>query len=249
MFLASGAAKVVSLDKSFSMRNSDKELKIYQELRRQLDDHSKNLFNKAINIDDEIKIYYDKLRYIYGYGIEEAEDLFEPGYFDFIVSRAVLEEIYAINAAFSSMNNILKPGGFMIHKIDLRDYGIFSSSGMHPLTFLTIPDSIYRFISKDSFLPNRKFINYYREKMIDLKYDAKILITHIVGKAEDLIPHKEKIKINIDYSENSISLINKIRPKLVQRYKNLSDEELLISGIFLVARKPCARTVKNELIN
>ena len=47
-------------------------------------------------------------------------------------------------------------------------HGMFSSSGMHPLTFLTIPDSVYRLMTIDSGKPNRKLINYYRQKMIDL---------------------------------------------------------------------------------
>lgn len=41
-----------------------------------------------------------------------------------------------------------------------------------------------------------------------------------------------------DYPEATISLLNKIRPKLNLRFKDLPDEELIVSGIFLVARKP-----------
>lgn len=238
MFLASGSAQVVSLDKFLSKRESEQERKIYQELRRQLNDYSRELFDTIINLDGKIEINSDKLRYIYGHGIEEANDFLEPESFDFIVSRAVLEGIYDIDAAFSVMNSLLIPGGLMIHKIDLRDYGMFSGFGMHPLTFLTIPDSIYRLMTKESGRPNRRLINYYRQKMIDLGYDTKIFVTHILGREEEVLPHKERIELNVDYSEATISLLNKIHPKLNNRFKDLSDEELIVSGIFFTARKP-----------
>ncbi len=240
MFLASGAAQVVSLDKFFSKRDAEQERKIYQELRLQLNNYSRQFFDMAINLDCKIEIKSDKLRYIYGHGIEEADNFLEKESFDFIVSLAVLEEIYDydIDAAFIVMDSVLIPGGLMIHNIDFRDYGIFSRGGMHPLTFLTIPDYIYRLMTKNSRKPNRRLINYYRQKMIDLRYDTKLFVTHIVGRKEEVLPPKERIELNVDYSEATISLLNKIRPKLSNRFKDLSDEELMVAGVFLIARKP-----------
>lgn len=238
MFLANGASKVVTLDKFYSKRDSEKEKKIYQKLREGLDGKAKHSFDEAVPLDKNIKISPNRLKCIYGEGIENTENLFKPNFFDFIVSRAVLEEIYDLDSAFSNMDRILKPGGFLLHKIDLRDYKMFSGAGMHPLDFLTIPNFLYRLMTQHSGRPNRKLVNYYRKKMSELGYDAKIFITHILGVKEEILSLKENSNLDIDYSDFILSLVKEIRPRLQPEFKKMSDEELIISGIFLVAKKP-----------
>lgn len=85
--------------------------------------------------------------------------------------------------------------------------------------------------------PNRKLINYYMAKMEQLGYEYKIFITHVLGIEHDINPHKEKIEHGVDYSDLTISLVNKIRPKLQKEFSRLPDEELIITEIFLVAKK------------
>ena len=237
-FLAAGAAHVVCLDKFYSKRAPEQQYKIYQALREKLDDGSRHRFDEAINLSSGIEINPEKLRYICGTGIEKAEELFDPEIFDLIISNAVIEHLYNTDAAFAAMNSLLIPGGYMMHVIDLRDHGMFSSNGMHPLTFLTIPDYVYRLMTIDSGKPNRRLISYYRKKMVDLGYDAKIFITHIIGENGEVLPHKGRIELNVDYSESTIFFINKIRSKLIDKFKNMSDEELMVSVICLIARKP-----------
>jgi len=48
------------------------------------------------------------------------------------------------------MDALLAPGGWMMHKIDLSDQGMFSRNGQHPLTYLTIPDQVYGWMSTHS---------------------------------------------------------------------------------------------------
>jgi hypothetical protein len=130
----------------------------------------------------------------------------------------------------------------MLHKIDLSDQGMFRDNGMNPLTFLTTSESIYRLMAIDSGKPNRKLTSYYKGIMDELGYDTKILITDIIGVGEvgkgNLHPHKEAIKLGVDYSESSLNLVRDIRPRLSSRFKALPDEELLVDGIFLIAQKP-----------
>ncbi len=236
-FLIAGAKQVVCLDKNFSKCDWEQECKIYMALREHLNDSERQIFDGVINLNEGFEIDSTKLLYIHGIGIEEAEKIFEPESFDFIVSRAVVEELYDPDAAFSVMNALLVPGGYMLHKIDFRDYGIFSSSGHHPLTFLTIPDSMYSLMTSDSGKPNRRLINYYYRKMAVLGYDSKILITQIVGSEDKILPHKETVVFGVDYYDSTIALINRIRPHLQAEFKDMLDEELMISGIFLIARK------------
>lgn len=236
-FLADGAAKVVSLDKFYSERNEEQQTRIYRELRSELKPEEATVFDECINLDNGLELNKNRIQYIYGHGIEEADQILEPASFHFIVSRAVLHNVYNIDQGFAAMDRLLAPGGYMAHKIDFSDENMFSSRGMHPLTFLTIPKSVYRLMAKDSGKPNRRLINDYREQMRKRGYDAKLFISSIVG-AGALTPYKEKIERDVDYGNKTVSLIDEIRPKLALPYRKLAQEELAAAGIFLVARKP-----------
>jgi len=167
--------------------------------------------------------------------IESLAELSKP--FDFIISRAVIEEIYNPDSLFAAADKVLASGGHMLHKVDLRDYGIFSEGGMHPLTFLTIPNSVYRLMSSHSGIPNRKPIAYYRDKVKALGYDAKVFITSTIGSGP-LAEPREIIRLGVDYDESSRKLVAEIRSSLVGDFRNLPDEDLIVDGIFVVARKP-----------
>jgi hypothetical protein len=236
-FLAAGAEQVVCLDKFYSRRNEEQQLNIYKALRDKMEGPALERFDCAIKLDQGLGLNPNKLNYVHGIGIEEANRSFESESFDFIISRAVIQDVYDIDAAFSAMDGLLVPGGYMLHKIDFSDQGMFSRRGMNPLTFLTIPEPIYRLMAVDSGKPNRKLGSYYRQKAREFNYDAKLFVTAIFGRG-NLIPHKEKIKLNTDYSLATVSMIESIRSKLATGFKHLTTEELLVSGGFLIAQKP-----------
>jgi len=235
-FLAGGAKQVVCLDKFYSERNVEQQTRIYQELRKQLSAEEARVFDECIKLNGEIVLNEERLQYIYGHGVEEADQILEPGSFDFIVSRAVLHNVYDIDRGFASMDRLLASGGHMSHKIDLSDENMFSSRGMHPLTFLTIPERIYYLMASDSGKPNRKLVSDYREQLQKRGYDTKILITTVLGVGP-LVPHKEQIEQGVDYSDKTLSLIREIRPRLAAPFRDRSDAELAATGIFLVATK------------
>jgi len=236
-FLAAGAAQVVSLDKFYSERNVAQQTRIYQELRKQLPVDEARVFDECIKLNGDIVLNEERLQYIYGHGVEEADQILEPGTFDFIVSRAVLHNVYDIERGFEAMDRLLAPGGYMSHKIDLSDENMFSSRGMHPLTFLTIPERIYYLMASDSGKPNRMLIGDYRAQMQKRGYETKILITKVLGEGP-LVPHKEQIEQAVDFGNKTLSLISEIRPKLAAPYRDRSDAELAATGIFLIAKKP-----------
>jgi len=239
-FLVAGASQVVCLDKFFSERDPRQQYRIYQALRERLDDHGKRVFDMALRLDRENRIQVNQhaLSYVYGTSIERADAIFEPLSFDLIVSRAVVQDVHDTDAAFSAMDKLLARGGHLIHKIDLRDYGVFDRDVWPPLTFLTIPDRVYRLMTGDLPAPNRRLVNYYRRKMDELGYDARMLITSVLGAGGEVVPHKQELEYGADYFNSTISLIRSIRPRLLPRYKKLPDEDLMVAGIFLVARKP-----------
>ncbi len=74
-----------------------------------------------------------------------------------------------------------------------------------------------------------------------LGYDAELLVTGIIGVGEcgkgDLHPHKKKIELNVDYPDSVLNLVRDVRPRLAPAFRDLPDDELIVDGIFIVAKK------------
>lgn len=156
----------------------------------------------------------DRVVVRHGYGIESAS--IEEGGFDLIVSNAVLEESPDLPRGFTAMRRALRPGGRMLHQIDLSDYGIFSRHGFHPLEFLTVPDAVYRAMTGLSGGPNRWLVDTYR------RFVDGIEVTHRYE--------------NLDAET--------IRPRLLERYRALPPEDLAVRGIFVRAEKELGAALK-----
>ena len=236
-FLAAGAAQVVSIDKFLSRRNPKKERAIYLALRELLPDVERHSFDNAVDLTDGIHFNADRLQYVYGHGIEDSPVLLGSQRFDTIVSRAVLEELPDLDQVFSILDDLLMPGGLQIHRVDLRDYGTLSRHGYHPLEFLTVPDSVYEYASKFS-RPNRLRIDYYRRKMRELGYDARLLITRACGVEAELHPPLELFQPEMVCPHDDLAQLEEIRPRLLPRFRDLPAEDLMATGMMLVARKP-----------
>lgn len=235
-----GMRQAVCLDKFYATRDQDHQRRIYQALRDTLTEEEKVRFDEAIDLESaDLEMNPEKLKCIYGVDVEDAPDLARAEPFDLIVSRGAVQDIYEPDAAFAAMDRLLVPHGLMLHKIDLSDQGMFRDNGLHPMTFLTVGESLYRKMAVDSGRPNRKLSGYYREKMKELGYDTKILITEVFGRrGMGDLPHIEGLEAGNEYTESARALVAEIRPRLAPRFRSLPDEELMVSGIFLIARKP-----------
>jgi SAM-dependent methyltransferase len=236
-FLAAGAREVVCLDKFVHFQSSPAHLRLYRELRKTLTDEDRERFDRVVNLENGIQLDTNRLKWIYGKGVEETDSLFPPAYFDVIVSAAVLEEIYNTDMAFQKMDRLLSPGGYTIHKIDVRDYGMFSKHGFHPLEFLTVPDSVYRYMSEATGQPNRQLANYYRDKMKELGYESNIYIALVAGQKE-MPEYKTVVQEGVDYPADRMKSYQAMRPQLLDRYQAVSDQDLITEALLLVGKKP-----------
>ncbi|MEO7651683.1 MAG: methyltransferase domain-containing protein [Bryobacteraceae bacterium] len=235
-FLAAGAAQVVSIDKFFSRRDPVQQHQIYRAMREQLSPPDRAGFDSVVTLSPALEFNRDRLRYVYGHGIEDADDALAGAPFDCAVSRAVLEEIDDLDQVLAKIDGRMRPGGMQVHRIDFRDYGMFSRHGHHPLEFLTVSDLVYRHGMQFA-RPNRRLIDYYRTSIEALGYDAKLFPTRVVGSAEELEPGTLRLEKGVHYTEEMLAGIKRIRPRLLPRYRMLSDEDLLIAGVMLAARK------------
>ena len=237
LFLAAGATRVVCLDKFCSNADDASQLEIYTHLRSTLAAVERAAFDEVVSLSQGIRFNQDKFCYLYGRGCESVDKIFPPSAFDYIVSRAVLEELPDVDRAFDSLDKVLRPGGCQMHKIDLRDYGVFSNHGFHPLEFLTISDFVYDLCIGFGH-PNRQRLGTYKAKLSRLNYSIATYVTHLTGIEDEILPHRIEPLKKEDYPKDAVSLLGQVRPRLTKHFSYISDEDLLVAGVFLVARKP-----------
>jgi SAM-dependent methyltransferase len=218
-FLAAGAERMVCLDRFAITRDKDFEAAVYDELRAGMDQAARE------------RARPERVEVFQGTGIEDSASRFGPGSFDLIVSIAVLEHVADPDRALEAMDRLLKPGGAMLHQIDLRDHGYFTAGGRHPLTFLTLSDRVWRRMTVRSGGPNRKLIDYWRDAMDG--YDVALKVTTVAGREAAIDAVESPAFDAADYE-----LVDAIREKLQPPYRALPAEDLLASGVFMVARKP-----------
>lgn len=236
LFIAHGARQVVCLDRFRSAHDARQHCAIYSVLRDHLTENQRSRFDDAVKIEDgRYRLNPERVRYVYGEGIETAGRILPGEQFDLILSRAVLQETTGARAAFASMDTLMAPGGFQLHKIDLRDYGLFSRRGFHPLEFLTISDAVYDTCLRRHH-PNRERIDAYRAQSAGFDYDSRIYATHTLASGTEIIPHV-LLSDECDNLPVQGKQIEQIRPRLLKRFGQLSTAELNISGIFIVSQK------------
>ena len=234
--IGAGAAHVTTVDKFVPFLTSEFHRALYRSLLSQSDDTARRNIADAIDLTD-FQLNPRRLSYEHESIDRAAADL-PPASVDVIVSNAVLEEIYDLDTTFAALDRVLKPGGRQVHVIDLRDYGMFSKFGFHPLEFLTVSDRIYPYMVGSSGQPNRRLIDYYRRALGALGYDSTIYVSRVLGQNQPLREFRTRLQFGVDYSDSSLSLVRSIRPRLLPRYQQLSDDDLLIESILVVANKP-----------
>lgn len=85
--------------------------------------------------------------------------------------------------------------------------------------------------------PNRTRVSDYRSTLRGLGYDVQLLVTHVLGIEEEVVPHRE----GLEYADASRQLVRTIRPSLAAPFATLAEEDLLVEGVFVIARKPAGR--------
>ncbi|MBT7294026.1 MAG: methyltransferase domain-containing protein [Rhodospirillaceae bacterium] len=224
--LGGGAKHVHAIDRWVSERDAEAQRRIYSALaeRNNLD----HLFDGAPG--------EDTIRGLTYHAGQPAETFFRTCglSFDAILSRAVMEHLYDPLAALDDMAACLAPGGIMIHRIDLRDHGMFA--GHHPLTLLTLGDGLHRRITRGAGRPNRVLINAYRDWLTRSGLSGKLTVSRLAGIAEEIEP-APWAALDKSATSRAVACVRAIRPRLTAQFKAMADEDLAVAGLVLVARK------------
>jgi len=223
--LSNGAREVHAIDRYHPRRDSDRQAAIYRALveRHRLADRFDGPPSEQ------------SLRGLHYHPGHPAEDFFlrTALKFDTILSRAVLEHLYDPAVALSDMVRALRSGGTMVHRIDFRDHGMFC--GHHPLTFLTIPEAIYRRMTRGSGRPNRAMYPLYLHWLASSGTSGSLRITRLVGVEEEVGPAVWD-DLDSDLRRRACEHVAAIRSSLTLPFRDWPDQDLAISGCVLVVQ-------------
>ena len=231
LLLEGGCHSVDLVDRFYSHRDPVRQASIYRELTKHHPGIARIL--EGTNLEDEATfpgIYRH-------YGEEaSAECFFKEGQdYDLILSRAVLEHVRDPLLALRRMTVALKPGGLLLHKVDLRDHGMFS--GQYPeLKWLEISERAYRRMSQAKGRPNRVLFHQYRSTLATLPVEAEMLITRLVGVG-DISPHLPYEEIPEPLRNHSTDIVASRMIHFSREIQNIPIADLSVAGFFLVGRK------------
>lgn len=226
LMLADGADHVDLVDRFYSRRDNDQHTEIYQRIvssRPELHAH------RDARSDNDFKQLARR------YGADAAAETFfiDNRDYDFIVSRAVMEHVADPLLSLRHMAAALKPGGYMLHAVDLRDHGMYSMHGFHELKFLEIPVWLYREMVTATGLPNRVPVRAYRSALPT----AVLKVTGLVGVGMLDQPTLYE-DIPKPLRRRALEEVRKVRPRLARNLRDERDEDLSVSSFFLTYIKP-----------
>ncbi len=242
LYLAWGAASYTGLDRFYPVHDAGREREIYLALRESLDTACRKRFDDAVDLSSGIRFDSSRIRCVYGASAEHCDRFLDAGSVDVLLSRVVIQSV-DLDLAIPAMDRLLAQGGVMAHKIDFRDLGMFLPFGYHALEFRTPSEGLYRWMIQRGDHPNRRHIPYYSRQLTGLGYSFQILRTGVVLQTppdfwRPIEPHVETLNSGVHYQPADATYVEAIRPRLAPEFRNLSTEDLLTAGIFLIAGKP-----------
>lgn len=236
--IAAGAAEVVAVDRFDTQADLGRRQAIYAALVDALDPGARAAAEAVVRPGEDPPLDPARVRLEAGTGAEQVDRAVPAGHFRYAVSVAALQHVDDIDAALAAIDRVLEPGGVMAHQLDFGDLGVFTGRGLHPLTFLTVPDRAYRLMGSNLGISNRAMANRYRDALGRLGYTVEVKATKLLGDEEKLDPYRTELLEGRDFGERHVALVDELRPRLLPRYRDLPAADLLTQSAFIVARKP-----------
>ncbi len=160
--------------------------------------------------------------------------------YDFIVSRAVLEHLSEPLTALREMSRALRPGGMLLHEVDLRDHQHFSRNH-DELTWLGFSSRLWRLMTSRSGRPNRVLAHRYRSMLERLQrsdgVQYRLLVKALVG-GQEIDPGVPYDAIPIEMRQRAVSLVESRRSRFAREFQNVDAADLAVTTVFIVVTKP-----------
>lgn len=130
-FLIHGARKYTMVDKFPRMFESDYQRRF---LAREIEFFERVYDRDLSDVVDNCVVNKEKVVFFEN-GADRLKDI-DDGSIDILLSNSVLEHVKNIDSAIDEMKRVIRPGGVMVHFVDLRDHYNFNN----PLLFLKYSD-------------------------------------------------------------------------------------------------------------
>jgi SAM-dependent methyltransferase len=235
---AAGAREVVAVDRFETLADGDRQADVYAALAERLPEAARRRAESALEPGSNPPLRPECVRLLAPLPIEDAERALEGRRFDMVLSVAALQHVIDAEATVRALDRLLVPGGVQVHQVDFSDMGVFSAHDQHPLTFLTVPDRVYGWMGSNLGGSNRTLVDRYRALFTELGYDARLTVTKLHGDEDALDPPRVDLVRGRDFDDRHGALVDRIRPRLLPRYRSLPDADLLTQATLIVARKP-----------
>jgi SAM-dependent methyltransferase len=223
-FVADGAEKVDLVDRFYSRRDDRHNSEVYRALIERE--------GLAAYAGKDREDQFGRIERHYGARASAEQFFADHGDYDFIVSRAVMEHVASPPLSIQRMKSALKPGGTMIHVVDLKDHGMFTAYDFHELKFLEIPEWIYPEMTRATGRPNRVPLSTYR----NLLPGCAVKITSLVG-GERLEPIEYEA-IPCGQRDAAIAYVRKHKARLQPRFRKEDERDVSVSGFIVTWTRP-----------
>lgn len=211
LMYAHGAASVHCIDRFELNRASARNIEIYREMLGRLGPDEQTRAAQAFNVHGDPGSGFNVLAV--KYLVAENGLVQEREAYDLIISRSVLEHVNRLEMTIDDMARALKPDGVSVHKVDLKSH---NQDRYATYDFLTWPEPVYQLMNSHKGRPNRWRVGKYIECLEQSGLRLRNLTD--TGRLE-----------NED--------IERIRPKLAKRFRQLTTEELTWLGFWMVLER------------
>ena len=192
-------------DRFRSVRDEARNRAVYTRLRQSL---SQNLVTSGA-AHSEGSIGASCIEHRTDLPIERAAQVLPGGSFDVILYRAVLEHVYDLGSAWRSMDTLLAADGIMLHKVDFQNHGMYGS--LHPLRFLGVPESLWRWVSRQDPTLNRQRLSVYERLAAQSGYELDYAVTHLSSRDTEFTSPRISWQEGEDYTSEDIRFIEDSR--------------------------------------
>ncbi|MDD4736008.1 MAG: methyltransferase domain-containing protein [Kiritimatiellae bacterium] len=231
ILIGKGAKKVIGFDKYGFAVDSVYERQLYQAVVDLVPPEEKINIRKVLDDNGGFKKRWEQF-IDFRYGARLGEVLVDcRGEVDWILSRSVLEYMDDLPGVMRSCAEMLKPDGRMIHKVDLRDDGMFSEAGLHPLTFLTIPGNIYRMMISHTYRPRRWRVEDYMKAFEMSGFFVEFLVTRLMSDSRDRDDWIAVSDVNVPCDLD----LRNIKSRIALPFRSSTCERLVVAGGFVTA--------------
>lgn len=166
-----------------------------------------------------------------------AEDHFrnDPTGYDLILSNSVFQHVREPLSLLQLCYDRLKPGGRMLHVIDLRNLGLLKQWG--ELAWLETPPALHRMMVRNTGRPNRVRFKDYRDWAESIDGSVDLRIRHLVGSNEALgdIPFDEAPE---ERWHAARELVRAARPRFTPALRDHSASDHAVATFILMVEKP-----------